>query len=494
MAVPADGSCIQPELTQGQRADTASRSNGRIAPDQATLACSGCIAKRMDDFPRTRVFGAMLPMWLRVVVVLALALLAAGASLLAYRWYVRPVTLSIAVGSFDGDAVKIISALASRLSVNNSPVRLRVVETTGPIESAEAFSSGRTDLAVVRGDVGDLSKAQAIVVLAQAVAMLVAPPGSAITDMNDLKRVTVGVVAGDTNQKVVSTLTKAYGLDRADVKFKSLALDQVRRAFETREIRAVLLVIPLSDKYLSLVRGFFPQNAKTSPILIAIENAGAIAEKEPAYDTFDIPKGTLRGSPPVPDNDVTTLQVAFYLVGKKNLDNDMIAGFTQAISSARRDVLAELPILAQFKAPDTDAGAYLPVHAGALEFYNGSQVSFLDKWSNAIFLGPMALGALATVLAAAWKFLRSDDLAPREPALDLLYALSRRVRRAGNEAELLAIETEIDEVLSTQRARAAQEESTLDTATLNVAAHRLENLIHDRRAMLGTSNASEMRT
>ncbi len=394
----------------------------------------------MDDLSRIRVGGAKLPIWLRIVVVLALALLAAGVGLFAYRWYVRPMTLSIAVGSLDGDAPKIVSALASRLAVNNAPVRLRVVETSGSIESADAFSSGKTDLAVVRGDVGDLSQAQVIVVLAQAVALLVAPPGSAITDMAGLRRTTVGVVAGDTNHKIVSVLAKTYDLDRAQVVFKSVAPDQVRRALDTKEIRAVLLVLPLSDKYLSLVRGLFPQNAKTAPVLIPIENAGAIAEKERAYQSFDIPKGTLRGSPPVPEDDVTTLQVSFYLVGNKSLDNDMIAGFTQAITRARRDVLAELPILAQFKAPDTDAGAYLPVHPGAAEFYNGNQQTFLDKWGNAIFLAPMALGVLATVLAAAWQFLRSGDPKPREPALDSLYALGRRIRHAENKAELSEIE------------------------------------------------------
>ncbi len=445
----------------------------------------------MDDLSRTRIDGAKLPVWLRIVAVLALALLAAGASLFAYRWYVRPVTLSVAVGSFDGDAPKIVSAIASRLVVNNAPMRLKVVETKGPVESADAFSSGKTDLAVVRGDVGDLSQAQAIVVLAEAAALLVAPPGSSITDMAGLKRATVGVVAADTNQKIVSVLTKAYDLDRANVVFKSVALDQVRRALDAKEIRAVLFVIPLSDKYLSLVRGLFPQNAKTAPVLIPIENAGAIAEKERAYASFDIPKGTLRGSPPVPEDDVTTLQVSFYLVGKKSLDNDMIAGFTQAITSARRDVLAELPILAQFKAPDTDAGAYLPVHPGAAEFYNGNQQTFLDKWSNAIFLTPMALGAIATVLAATWQFLRSGGVKPTERALDSLYALGRRIRHAENEKELLEIENQIDEVLCAQRARAGEDEDALDTATLNVAAHRLENLIHDRREVLAAPNSKQ---
>ncbi|WP_346283146.1 TAXI family TRAP transporter solute-binding subunit [Bradyrhizobium sp. BRP22] len=300
-----------------------------------------------------------------------------------------------------------------------------------------------------------------------------------------MKRITVGVVGGETNQKIVSVLTKEYALDRANVVFRNLAPADTRRAVDSKEVRAVLFVMPMTEKYLSLVRGLFSQNAKTSPVLIPIDAAGAIAEKERAYESFDIPKGTLRGSPPIPPDDVTTLKVSFYLVARKSLDTELVANFTQAFTSARRDLSSELPILAQVKAPDTDPGAYLPVHPGAAEFYNGTQQSFLDKWSNAIFLTPMALGALASILAAAWKFLRSGELKTKEAALDSLYVLGQRIRKAETESELLEIEDQIDEVLRAQRARAGtNDESALDTATLNVAAHRLENLIHDRKAAL----------
>src|SRR6516165_3022849 len=126
--------------------------------------------------------------------------------------------------------------------------------------------------------------------------------------------------------------------------------------------------MPLSEKYLSLVRGLFPQNAKTAPVLIPIENAGAIAEKERAYESFDIPKGTLRGAPPVPEDDVTTLRVSYYLVAHKSLDKEVAGNLAQSLLNARRDLLREQPLLAHFKAPDTEAGAYLPVHPGALDY------------------------------------------------------------------------------------------------------------------------------
>ena len=169
--------------------------------------------------------------------------------------------------------------------------------------------------------------------------------------MVGLKRHNVGVVGGEINQKVVDVLTKEYDLARANVVFKNLALADTRRALETKEVSAILIVVPLTEKYLTLVRGLFPQNAKSASVLIPIESAGAIAETERAYESFDVPKGTLRGAPPVPEDDLTTLRVSFYLVANKKLDSDLMASFTEAFLSARRDLVSEPPILAQVAVP-----------------------------------------------------------------------------------------------------------------------------------------------
>jgi hypothetical protein len=244
-------------------------------------------------------------------------------------------------------------------------------------------------------------------------------------------------------------------------------------------------VIPLTEKYLTLVRNLFPQNGKANPVLIPIESAGAIAQNTRAYESFDVPKGTLRGAPPVPDDDLTTLRVQLYLVAHKKLGNDLVTSLTKALLAARRDLIGELPILAQVSAPDTDPNAYLPVHPGAAAVYNATTQSFLDEWGNVIYLTPMILGGLATVLAAAWKFLGMGKPQTREAALDSLYTLARRIRRAAKESELEEIEDEIDEILRAQRARAISgDEDAMDVTTLNVTAHRLQSLIQGRREML----------
>jgi TRAP-type uncharacterized transport system substrate-binding protein len=424
-----------------------------------------------------------LPLWLRFVLLVGVLALACGASLLAYRYYTWPATLSVAVGSVDGEAAKAMSAMASEFVSTNAPVRLKVIDSGTALEAANAFAAGKVDLAVVRGDVGDLSQAQAVVVVSHMVALIVAPPGSTIDGIDKLKGRRVGVLGGDANSKIVDVLSKTYGLDRAKV-FKNIALPDARKAIQSNEVAALLVVIPLAEKYLSLVRGFFPQGPKSLPVPVAIDSAGAIAESERAYESFDVPKGTLRGSPPVPDDDLTTLRTSLYLIANKKLGSDLVTRLTVAIMSARRALMREQPIFAQITSPSTDQDAYLPLHPGAAAVYNGTQQSFMDEYGNWIYLTPMVLGGFATALAAAWKFLGIGLFASDGP-LDALYALVRRIRKADTEAALQTIEDEIDDVLNAQRAKAAAgDEDAVDAATLNVAAHRLENLIHDRRQII----------
>ena len=70
------------------------------------------------------------------------------------------------------------------------------------------------------------------------------------------------MVGGAANAKIVDVLTKEYDLDRAKVVFKNIALTDARQAIQSKQVSALLIVIPLAEKYLSLVRGFFQHDHK----------------------------------------------------------------------------------------------------------------------------------------------------------------------------------------------------------------------------------------
>src|SRR6516225_5935923 len=109
-----------------------------------------------------------LPRWLRVTLVLGLAILACGGGLYAYRYFNHPTTLTVAAGSADGETVRLMSTIATRLASTNAPVRLQVVDKGNAVDAAKAFSGGQADLAVLRADVGDLSSAETVVVVTRA--------------------------------------------------------------------------------------------------------------------------------------------------------------------------------------------------------------------------------------------------------------------------------------------------------------------------------------
>ena len=425
-----------------------------------------------------------LPFWVRAILLAGVLCFVAGAGLISYRLYLRPTTLTVAVGSLDGEGKQIASIVAGRLATTNSSIRLKVENSGDALDAARAFAAGAADLAVVRADVGDLSQARTVALTAHGVVMMVAPPGSAITSIAKLRDHTVGVVGGEINHGIVEVLKKEYDLGHANVVFKDLVPAEARRAVQSKEVGALLLVVPLTGKYLSFVNSLFREGPDLSPVLIPIDSAGAIADGKGPYESFDIPKGTLRGAPPVPGDDVTTLRVGYDLVANRHLDAGLVAELARKVMNVRRDLVSEQPMLAGIAAPDLDADAYLSVHPGAAAFFNGTQESFMDRYGNAIYLTPMALGALASVLAAAWRFLgvRSTET---QIALDALCGLPGRIRKIDDEAGLAAIEEEVDAILRNQLAKSASgDDSGPDAAALIAAVHRLDNLIHHRRIVL----------
>jgi TRAP-type uncharacterized transport system substrate-binding protein len=430
-------------------------------------------------------FQQALPFWVRAVLLAGVISLIAGAGLISYRFYERPTTLTVAVGSLDGEARQAASLIAGHFVTVGAPIRLRIENAGNVLDAAKAFAAGKADLAVVRADVGDLTQARAVAVMAEGVVMIVAPPGSNLTSIAKLRDHTVGVVGGEINHHVVDVLKKEYDLAHANVTFKDLAPQEVRQAVQAKQIAALIIVTPLTDKFLSLIKGLFRETATSAPVLIPIDSAGAITDGKGPYESFDIPKGTLRGSPAIPDDDVTTLRVPYMLVANRHLNPQVVGELAKRVMAARRDLAGNQPLIAGIATPTLDAEAFITVHPGAAAFYNGTQESFMDRWGNAVYLTPMVIGGLASVFAAAWRFLgiRASDAA--HGTLSRLCILREGIRDLADEAGLRKLEDEIEALLRAHLAKSSDDEEAGSEALAAIAlAQRLDNLIHHRRTEL----------
>jgi TRAP-type uncharacterized transport system substrate-binding protein len=444
------------------------------------------------------IFTGRLPRWLRIVLVACLVALGCGAGLFGYRHSTRPTTLTVAVGSVDGSASQLMSALAAQLASTGAPVRLKVVEKGTVLEASKAFSAGQVDLAIARDDVGDLSNALTVVVVTHGVVLLIAPPGTSMTNIDDLKGKTIGVVGGEVNRKVVEALANAYDPARVQLRFKDLTVADIPQALQSKQINALLVVMPVTEKYLTMLRNLFPRRAKQNLTLIPIESAGAIAAVTKYYQSYDLPKGTVQGSPPIPDEDMATLRVPFYLVANKRLSSDLVGSLAKAIMETRQDLISEFPLLAQISAPNTDKtdadnDTYIPIHPGANAYFSGDEKTFFDKYGDQIFYGTLLLGTLTSILAAVWEYMTRAENKPENSPLMRLYALTDYISKASKGAELTEVERRIDDILKGELEKHAKGEAEAEeTAALGLATHRLEHLIAQRRATLDGAQANEI--
>src|SRR5258708_40236627 len=92
----------------------------------------------------------------------------------------------------------------------------------------------------------------------------------------------------------------------------------IASAIEKNLIQAVLVVAPLGDSLADEVVSAL-WRGKSTPELIAIRDAEAIARRDPAFEKVDIPPGFFAGRTTLPKEDLTTLRVPCLVAGTPSL-------------------------------------------------------------------------------------------------------------------------------------------------------------------------------
>lgn len=422
-----------------------------------------------------------LPLRLRLILAAGLVLIAAAIAIGTYRYLSKPTVLTIAV-SDEGQIVQILNALAGRMAESSKHLRLKVVSTRSMVEAAALFGEGKVDLAVLRADLGNQGDARAVAVVAQSIALLFLPHGSPIEEVDGLKGKTIGVVDLDVNARIAEAIAESYNFDRS--RFRNVRREDARAMLQSRQIQALLVVAPLSERALALMRSQLALKSRQRPSLLAIDQASAIAETTRYLESHELPKGALSGSPPLPDDDLTTLQVPINIVARRKLDDAVVGALTRFIIEAKGDLAGRFPALGQLRAPETEKDAYIPLHPGAAAYYEGDEKSFFDRYGDALFYGPMALGALASVFAGLWRFLGFGVPSPEAHPVALLVGLLLRAKEAPDEASLDAIEDEADAILSPELSDHAGAEDETGGRSLALVVSRLEQAIARRRRIL----------
>jgi TRAP transporter TAXI family solute receptor len=429
-------------------------------------------------------------------VILAGILAVIGAVVGAYYFAMRPETLRIAVGPSNSDDLKVVQALTQAFSKARGYIRLHPVQTDGAAASAKALEDGAADLAIIRGDLDVPKNAQAVATLRKNVAVLWVPApargkgkksGPKITKIPQLAGRRIGVIGRTpANVNLLKVILQQYGVDPGKLEIVQFPAAEAADAIRNQKADAYLAAGPVNSKITADAINASTRDGGT-PTFLAIDSAEAIAQNHPMYEASEIPAGAFGGSPGKPDDEVKTISFSHHIVARKGLSESTVAAFTRQLFAIRQQLMTEFPLAAKIETPDTDKDAVIPAHPGAAAFVDGEEKTFLDRYSDYIWWGLMALSAMGS--AGAWfagylkKDERSNNSSLRERLLDMIAV----ARRSDSTEELDRMQSEADEILrDTLRCfdDGAVEEGAL--TAFSIVLEQFHNAVADRKTLLNS--------
>jgi TRAP transporter TAXI family solute receptor len=416
-----------------------------------------------------------------------------GVAAAAYYFAMRPVTLRVAVGPANSDDLKVVQTLAQAFNnQRNSQIRLRPVPTDGATASAQTLAEGKADIAIIRGDLEVPKNAQAVATLRKNVAVLWVPPAAKavkgkkappkITKIAQLAGKRIGVIGRtQANVNLLKVILQQYGVDPSKLEMVQFPAGEAPEAIRNQKADAWIAAGPVNSK-ITTDAIIASTRDGGAPTILAIDLADAIAQNHPAYEASEIPAGSF-GS--VPEEEVKTISFAHHIVARRGLSETTVAAFTRQLFAIRQTLKNEFPLAAKIETPDTDKDASIPAHPGAAAFVDGEEKTFLDRYSDFIWWGLMALSAMGS--AGAWfasylkKDERSNNSSLRERLLDMIAA----ARKSDSAEELDQMQTEADAIL--RDTLLCFEHGSIEDGALtafNIALEQFHNAVADRKALL----------
>lgn len=418
---------------------------------------------------------------------------------LALDW--RPATLRIAVGPPGSDDVKVVQELARAFGQERHFVRLQVVVTDGATASAAAIADKKTDLAVVRGDLPLPANALATAILRKNVVVIwvssVAPAkkGGAIKKIEDLAGHRIGIIGKtEANVKLLRLILTESGVNPDRVEVVQFAVDEAADAIRAQKVDAMMAVGPVDSKITAAAINATVR-AGRSPTFLPINAAAVIARKHPVYESTEIAAGALGASPPRPEDDVATLSFNHLVVARKELHDQTVTDFTKQLFAVRHNLAADFPGVAEIQVPDTGKDAAIPAHPGAAAYIDGTERTFLERYSDFFWFGLMVLSGIASAMAWFRSYIHRGERARNAKLRARMLDMITVARGSTSVDELDALQREADDIM--RDTLACFESGAVDEDTLtafNLALDQFHSAVADRKQWIAGAPALQRRT
>lgn len=362
-------------------------------------------------------------------------------------WLKNSETLVFAVGDANGVEARFAAKLAAVLTNANSRLRLKIVSDTDSAKALAQFDRRQADLAVLRTDAKVPPRARALAILEHDLVLLISPGEKKIKSLAELRKKKIAVLAdGDANLAFVRGTLEISDSSEASSRVQmappNAALDKL---FAPGGYGAVIAIAHAS----TLVKDKrFEQYAKRGGFTLnAIDESKALARRNPGISEEALATGMLSSSPAIPDDDLDTIGLQWLLVAQSRLSATTAEDLARIIYENKAALALDDGFASRIEPADTDKDAFIVAHQGAAEYINDDTKSFMDRYSDVMYLGAGALSVIGSIFAAIYANL--TRVAP-EKASELSTAIldiGERIEHANSLDAIEALQDELERIL-----------------------------------------------
>jgi TRAP transporter TAXI family solute receptor len=390
--------------------------------------------------------------------VLAVGLLVFGAASSGLYFVLRPTTLRIAVGPPGSDDHRVVQAMAEAFATESRTLRLSPIPTEGAPEALSLLGSDKADLAVGRGDLEMPADTQVVAVVRKNLVTLWSPsglstkgnrkPSQKIKTIADLASHKVGVIGRTlANPALLRLILTAAGVQADGVAVTQFGTAQIEELAQDATLDAFMAVGPLDSKITSEAIAATARS-RGEPKFLPIEASEAIALRHPRFESEEIPPSVFNSHPAWPDEKIETVSVSHLILARKSLSETTVAAFFRQLFAVRQVVVRQVPGAARITKPDTEKDGELPIHQGAAAVIDGTERTFLDKYGDYFWFALLLLSGIGS--AGAWlrHYFNREERRESNDHRKRILAMVPRVRTAKSSQELLAMQREVDAIIS----------------------------------------------
>ena len=338
----------------------------------------------------------------QIVLFSILTLLLTAATVWGGRtWLRNSETLVFAVGEANGPEARFAAKLATLLKSNSSRLRLKIVSNGDNAKALASFDRREANLAILRTDAKIPSRARAVAILDHDVLLLISPSGKKIKTVADLKKKKIAVLADSENSvTLVRTILELSDTPDAAARVQMAPPGSTLDKLLASGFGAVIAVRHASQ----IVKDkSYEQYAKRGGFTLnAIDSAKALARKYPVLSAETIETGMLSTSPAVPEEDVDTIGLEWLLVAQSRLSTTTMSDLARLIYENKSDLALADGFASKIEPAVTDKDAFVAAHAGAAEYINDDTKSFMDRYSDLMYLAALALSVIGSICATIY--------------------------------------------------------------------------------------------